>query len=142
MTSIFSKSFAYALRGILYVALVSNDKSRIQVEEIARQLAVPKYFLGKVMKKIVKNGLLNSTRGPYGGISLNDKTLSTTLFHLITITNGMNQFGNCVLRLKECNSHQPCPLHHQMEAYKKELHQILTKTTIGDLLHAESSLVP
>jgi Rrf2 family protein len=131
----FSKSFGYALRGILYVALAGNQKQRIQVDEIARELAVPKHFLSKVMKKVVKHGVLNSTKGPYGGFSLNGKTLCTPLFDLMIITNGDAQFENCLLRLTKCNATYPCPLHHKMEAYKAELHSLFTSTTIGDLLN-------
>lgn len=133
----FSKSFGYALRGILYIAMINNEKKRIQVDEIAQQLAVPKHFLSKIMKQIVKNGILNSTKGPYGGFAVNEKTLSTPLLDLITITNGVAQFDDCVLRLKKCNSDHPCPLHQKMETYKKELHQLFTRTTIGDLLDVD-----
>jgi Rrf2 family transcriptional regulator, iron-sulfur cluster assembly transcription factor len=132
----FSKTFGYALRGVLYVALACGEKQRIQVDEIARELGVPKHFLSKVMKNIVKHGIVNSTKGPYGGISVNNSTLSTPLFDLVTITNGISQFDNCVLRLKACNPDHPCPLHIKMAAYKAELLDFLMKTTIGDLLHA------
>jgi len=131
---LFSKSFGYALRGVLYIALNRNEKPRIQVDEIARELDVPKHFLSKVMKRMVQKGLLNSTKGPYGGISVNEKTLSTPLLDVVIITDSVAQFANCVLRLRECNLSHPCPLHDKMEVYKKELHLILTKTTIGDLL--------
>ena len=83
---VFSKSFGYALRGILYVAMVNEDKTRVQLEEIAGKLAVPRYFLGKVMKKIVKGGVLNSLKGPYGGFYVNNKTMNIPLLKLIEIT--------------------------------------------------------
>lgn len=134
---VLSKSFGYALRGILYVALGCPPRQRIQVDEIARELSVPKHFLGKVMKKIVKHGILNSTKGPHGGFSLGENTLSTTLFDLIQITDTDTPFDDCVLRFRKCNSGNPCPLHHKIEAYKKDFYQIFGKTTIGDLLNAD-----
>ena len=133
----FSKSFGYALRGILYIALTSSERPRIQVEEIARKLVVPKYFLSKIIKTLVQRDILNSTKGPYGGISLNDKTLSTPLYELLIITSGNRQLDNCVLRLSKCNSKHPCPLHNKMEVCKKELRQVLTNTRISDLLCAD-----
>jgi Rrf2 family transcriptional regulator, iron-sulfur cluster assembly transcription factor len=133
----FSKSFGYALRGILYTAVACKEKQRIQVDEMARELEVPRHFLGKIMKKVVKHGILHSTKGPYGGFSLNEITLSTSLFELITITDGDEQFESCVLRLKKCNATRPCPLHHKMETFKVEMKQLLTKTQIGDLLNAD-----
>lgn len=131
----FSKSFGYALRGILYIALTCNEKQRVRADEIAQQLAVPKPFLSKIMKKIVKNGILNSTKGPHGGFSLNEKTLSTPLLELILITSADAGFDNCVLRLKKCDAHHPCPLHHKMETHKKELSLLFSGTTVGGLLN-------
>lgn len=134
-----SKSFGYAVRGVLYVTVACKEKQRIQVDEIARELAVPKHFLSKVMKKIVKHGILHSTRGPYGGFAPSDKTLSTTLSELITITNNNAHFDHCLLQLKKCNALHPCPLHHRMEAYRNTLNEIYKKTTIEDLLDCDKS---
>lgn len=133
----FSKSFGYALRGILYIALASKEKPRIRVDEIARELMVPKPFLSKIMKKAVKGGMLSSTKGPHGGFSLNQTTLSTSLMSLVVITDGKAQFEDCALRLKKCNSANPCPLHNNIQGLRNELMQVFTQTKIGDLLDAD-----
>src|SRR5687768_4954143 len=130
----FTKSFRYALRGVLCIALNSHDKPKQRVEEIAIQLAVPKHFLGKIMKRLVKAGILNSTKGPYGGFSLNDRTLTTSLLELATITNSISNVDDCVLRLEKCDINNPCPLHHKMLSYRQELHNLFAGTTIGELL--------
>jgi Rrf2 family protein len=129
-----SKSFGYALRGILYIATIQDEQRRVQVDEIAAQLAVPKHFLGKIMQELVKEGLLKSTKGPYGGFSLADITLSSPLIRLVEITDGMDQFKYCVLKLKYCDGLNPCPLHHDVEEIKTNLLNVFTKTTIGDLV--------
>src|SRR6187397_3261713 len=97
-----SKSFGYALRGVLYIALMHDENRKVQVGEIATQLSVPKHFLGKIMQQMVKAGLLKSTKGPYGGFSLTGKTLDTPLIKLVEITDGTEQFSMCVLNLKYC----------------------------------------
>ena len=76
---IFSKSFGYALRGVLYISMTGEDKTRVQLDEIASELAIPRHFLGKVMKKLVKEGVLSSLKGPYGGFSINGKNMETEL---------------------------------------------------------------
>lgn len=131
---LFSKSFGYALRGILYIAKMQDEQRKIQIDEIAGNLAVPKHFLGKIMKQTVKKGLLKSTRGPYGGFSLANKTLTTPLIRLVEITDGMDQFAVCVLRLKYCDSAHPCPLHYKMEEIKQKFLAVFRETTIGDLI--------
>jgi len=129
-----SKSFGYALRGILYVALMHDENRKVQVDEIATQLSVPKHFLGKIMQQVVKAGLLKSTKGPYGGFSLIGNTLDTPLIKLLEITDDINMFSICVLKLKTCNNANPCPLHPEMEVFKKNILKIFQETSINDLL--------
>ena len=133
----FSKSFGYAVRGVLYIALMQDEKRYVQVEEIAAQLAVPRHFMGKILKKLVKEKVLASAKGPAGGFTVNEGTLRVPLIRLMYITDGLGLFATCVLRLKECNSLNPCPMHCQMEAVNVRLKSILADTVVGDLLKSD-----
>lgn len=129
-----SKSFGYALRGVLYVASVNKEGRKVQLDEMAEKLSVPRHFLAKIMKRMVKENVLASTKGPYGGFSLNDKTLDTRLIEVVKITDGLEQFENCVLSLRKCNSQNPCPLHHKMTKLREEMLTDFSQRNIGDLL--------
>ncbi len=129
----FSKSFGYALRGILYIA-IKEEAKRIQLDEISEQLNIPRHFLGKVMKKLVKNKILSSTKGPYGGFSLLHDTLDTPLIKILELTDGMTQFESCVLCLRNCNSHNPCPLHDSMMNIRTEMKQYMTDMKVEELI--------
>src|SRR5436190_5216053 len=131
---IFSKSFGYALRRILYVAMMNDENRKIRIDEMANRLSVPRHFLGKIMNRVVKGGILNSTKGPSGGFSLNTTTLNTPLLTLVELTDGLEQFDSCVLRLRKCNENHPCPLHYQTVAYKNDLLRIFSDTSLGSLL--------
>ena len=130
----FSKSFGYALRGILYVALMSDEKKRVQIDEIAEKLSVPKHFLGKILNKVVKEDILDSTKGPYGGFSINQNTLSTPLIKVLEVTEGLEQFTVCALGLRKCNSASPCPVHPHIDEFRGKLKTTFTETTINNLL--------
>ena len=132
---IFSKSFGYVVRGMLYVATMQNGKRYVQVEEIASGLNVPRHFMGKIMKKLVKERLLASSKGPSGGFTLHEISLATPLARIAEITEGPDFFGKCVLMMKECNSTNPCPLHFQMEVVKNRMKAVLSGTSISDLLN-------
>ena len=118
---------------------MQDESRKVQIEEIATKLSVPKHFLGKIMQQIVKAGLLKSTKGPYGGFSLADKTLNTPVIKLVEITDGTEQFSMCVLNLKYCNGLNPCPLHYEMEEIKKNYLNVFTKNTFEDLLKESKS---
>jgi Rrf2 family transcriptional regulator, iron-sulfur cluster assembly transcription factor len=130
----FSKSFGYAVRGVLYIAVRQKEKSYVQVEEIASSLSVPRHFMGKILKKLAKHDILESVKGPTGGFALAENTLSLPLISLIDLMDGLSVFRSCVLRLDKCNATNPCPLHHKMIDIRNSLCDVLTCTTIADLL--------
>lgn len=57
---IFSKSFGYALRSVLYVTLVRDEKEKIQLDEIINALNVPECFLGKLTSDLLKESIHSS----------------------------------------------------------------------------------
>ena len=131
---VFSKSFGYAIRGVLYIAIMQNEKRFVQAEEISEQLTVPRHFMSKILKSLVKDGIISSVKGPTGGFTITDDTLTTPLMKIFQKTEGLETFTTCVLRMKECNSVNPCPMHNQMDDIRRRLDFVLVNTTIGDLL--------
>ena len=134
---IFSKSFGYAVRGVLYIVLMQDTKKYVQAEEIAVQLGVPRHFVSKILKKLVKAGVLSSSKGKTGGFTVNEETAGFVLLRLFEITDGLNTFSLCSLRLQECNAATPCPLHTPMDNIKQQLRNTLAATTISDLLNTD-----
>jgi Rrf2 family protein len=107
----------------------------VRAEEIAEKLAVPKPFMSKILNRLVNEAWLTSEKGPQGGFSLHPKTLKTPLIHLLELTDGLSVFNKCALRMDECNSKHPCPIHFQFEQVKLSLRRRLETTTISHLLH-------
>ena len=136
---VFSKSFGYAVRGVLYIATMNGERKRIQLDEIAEKLTIPRFFLGKIMQKMVKEGILESGKGKHGGFSINEKTLKTTLLKLVAITGDKNEPDSCVLRFRKCNKLNPCPMHQETEVLRKEWNNLLQTTTLERLLATSDS---
>ena len=136
---VFSKSFGYAVRSVLYITLMAEEKRNVQAEEVALNLGVPRHFVGKILKRLVKAQMLASVKGPSGGFKINEHTMKVSLLDLFFITNGQADFKTCALRLKDCNPVNPCPVHHQMQEVKDRLKIIFTGTTIGDLIKEDKT---
>lgn len=132
----FSKSFGYSLRSVLYLA-ASNSERRIQLDEIADRLNVPRHFLAKVMKRLAREGVIVSQRGATGGFLATNTTLQTSLFKIATITGESAYFQKCALGLKKCNASHPCPLHNHILTVRNKWVYLLSSTTINDLLQRE-----
>jgi Rrf2 family transcriptional regulator, iron-sulfur cluster assembly transcription factor len=136
---ILSKSFGYALRSVLYVAMMNNETRNIQQQEIAEKLGVPRHFLGKVMKRLVKIGMIDSSKGHSGGYIMNQRTLSIPLIELVTLIEGDALFKTCIIGFKKCNEKNPCPLHNQIMETRKQMIKTFSETKIGDLLIQDKS---
>lgn len=134
---LFSKSFGYALRSVLYVASESQSKCKIPLGKIAEGLNVPRHFLGKVMKRIVKEGILSSQKGPNGGFYINDSTLQTPLLKFIHLTGEDEYFKSCVLNLRKCDATRPCPMHHRVGQLRDQWEEIFSSTKVNDLLNKD-----
>jgi Rrf2 family iron-sulfur cluster assembly transcriptional regulator len=119
---------------------LQDEQRKIQIEEIAGKLSVPRHFLGKIMQNLVRAGLLQSTKGPFGGFRLKEDTLSTPLIKLVEITDGLDQFRCCVLQLRECDKLNPCPMHNEVDGIKSKLQEVLTQTTLLDLLTEDKKI--
>ncbi|MEI6946970.1 Rrf2 family transcriptional regulator [Paraflavisolibacter sp. H34] len=130
----FSKSFGYSVRGMLYIALMQDEKVRVHAEEVAGELGVPKPYMSKILKTMVKEGLLLSVKGPQGGFGASQRTLETTLMDIFKLTDGLGYFNRCALRMDECSSKNPCPMHVHFEQVKSSLRHRLETTTIGQLI--------
>ena len=131
---VFSKTFGYAIRSILYVAAQKDRKGKVQLDEIAEALNIPRYFLGKIMNKLVKEGILDSVKGHHGGFSINQRTLTTKLAFITGVTGDSVHSGHCVLHLGSCNATDPCPIHHQAESLKRHWDELLMNISVEDLV--------
>lgn len=131
---VFSKSLGYAVRGILYIIFRTEEGKKVQLSEIAGELSAPRHFLGKVMKQMVKENIIDSMKGPYGGFYINENTMNTSLARLMEITGEDKRLTSCVLKLRKCNALKPCPMHAQVSLIRDEWTKLLISTTIGDLV--------
>ncbi|TCZ74766.1 RrF2 family transcriptional regulator [Flaviaesturariibacter aridisoli] len=135
----FSKSFGYALRGILYIAACREQQAFVQTDSLAAELGVPRHFLGKVLKTLSRQGFLHSSKGQRGGFSVPPSVLERPLIELLAATDGLAIFHTCVLRLRSCDSKQPCPLHPHFSQVQEHIRAILTNNSIGSFLEPDKA---
>ena len=129
----FSKTFGYALRSLIYVAVHGHIDKKIGTLELSEQLDIPQHFLGKIMQDLVRHGMLDSIKGPNGGFYPNESTLGTPMLEVLKMTDGGGIFDQCALHIRRCNSEQPCPLHHEFAVCRNGLLKSFGAKTIGDL---------
>lgn len=128
----FSKTCEYAMRAVLYIASRSREGQRVGIKEIAENINSPEHFLGKILQKLSREGIVQSMKGPNGGFYLDAKGLERPLADIVTALEGEDLFTGCAMGLSYCSESNPCPLHSEFKKVRNQITHILYKTTIGD----------
>ena len=132
----FSKSCEYAFRASIYVTKQSIKQRKVSQREVAERTHSPEAFTAKILHKLVKANILNSTKGPNGGIFIEEKNLSKVkLMQIVFAVDGDSLFEDCNLGLGKCIPEKPCVLHDQFTVVRQEIKNILENTTLDTLAH-------
>jgi Rrf2 family protein len=131
--SILSKSCVYGLRATLYVASFDADRKFVPIREVAEELQISFHFLTKILQQLTEAGLMESYRGPNGGIALAGDAAKKSLLDVVKAIDGDSIFQTCILGLADCSDKHPCPLHGVWGTQRKQLFNALKKTSLGDL---------
>lgn len=95
----FSEAAFIALHGMVIIA--KSDKL-VNVVQIADQLNSSKHHVAKVMQRLVKEGYLDSHRGPTGGFSMKVQAEDVSLLELYESVEGKIVIGDCPLDNPVC----------------------------------------
>jgi Rrf2 family iron-sulfur cluster assembly transcriptional regulator len=128
-----SKSCVYGIRAVLYVAL-KGDREYVSIRKISDELNISFHFLTKILQKLTQNELMNSYRGPSGGINLAKSAHKITILDIVSAIDGKKIFEDCMLGLAGCDEKHPCPIHDTWSIYRDKIKSEFTNTTVQDLI--------
>ncbi|CAA7387874.1 MULTISPECIES: RrF2 family transcriptional regulator [Chryseobacterium] len=127
----FSKTCEYAIRAVLYIASQSQEGKRVGIKEIAENINSPEYFLGKILQRLSREGIILSVKGPNGGFYLDANGLNRPIADIVITLEGDEIFTGCGMGLSYCSESNPCPLHNEFKKIRNQITYMLHKSTIG-----------
>jgi Rrf2 family iron-sulfur cluster assembly transcriptional regulator len=130
--ALISKSAEYGLRAILYVAGRAGSRY-VSIREVSRELDISFHFLTKTLQKLTRAGLLQSFRGPSGGVALARPAETITLLDIAEAIETRKLFTSFVLGLAGCGERKPCPLHAAWAVERRRLKAMFKKPTLASL---------
>ena len=122
----------YAVRTVLYLAREPDRTA--SVTEVARAMHIPKSFLAKILQRLVRSHILNSTRGVNGGFQLARKPSDITLLSILEAIQGPAGINLCAVDSRKCKWSASCSVHPVWVGIRKEVERRLKKQTIAVLL--------
>lgn len=97
----FSEAAYIGLHGIILIARSGNDL--LNVNQIAERMNASRHHVAKVFQRLVKAGMLGSTRGPNGGFILKKDPAELTFLDIYEAIEGHLEETRCL------NDHLICP---------------------------------
>ena len=129
----------YALRAILYLARLEElepDK-KASTSQIAEEQNIPASFLAKIISQLSIAGLIHTSRGAKGGVSLARKPEDISLLDVVEAIDGPISLNECVHDPSVCTFGDNCPIHDVWCEAKKQLVEKLSKASFDKLLEME-----
>lgn len=127
-----SSACVYGLRASLYLASLKAN-SFISITQIGEKLDISRHFLTKVLQQLTDAGLMESMKGPKGGVRLAHPADEVKLLEIVAAIDGMDVLTECVLGLPGCGSARPCPLHNQWAETRDNIRKMLESNTLRDM---------
>ena len=99
----------YAVRAMVYLAQLGPDH-RAATGQIAQAKSIPPSFLAKIVSQLSVAGLLQTSRGARGGVSLAKPPEAISLLDVVEAIDGPILLNDCVGVLSSCKYDDNCPL--------------------------------
>jgi Rrf2 family protein len=132
MPLIFSKSCEYAIQAVLFLAKNAHGRPML-LQDISTGLEIPHHFLGKVMQRLSRDGIVESHKGANGGFNLKRPPHQIALNDIVQSVDGESFLNCCVLGFPRCDECNPCPSHPQWKRAKKTILEMLNRKTLAVL---------
>jgi Rrf2 family protein len=94
---------------MVYLAQLEPDK-RAATGKIALEKSIPPSFLAKIVSQLSVAGLLQTSRGARGGVSLAKPAEAISLLDVVEAIDGPILLNDCVSETSSCTLDENCPL--------------------------------
>ena len=123
----------YAVRAVLYLARL-DPTQRAATSQVAQEQRIPPSFLAKIISQLSIAGLLHTSRGARGGVTLAREPQEITLLEVIEAIDGPILLNECVSDSSTCTFDSDCPLRPVWCDAQEELVNRLKGTNFQQLL--------
>ena len=123
----------YAVRAVLYLTQMGPDH-RAATSQIAEEQQIPPSFLAKIVSQLSVAGLLQTSRGARGGVSLARTPEDISLLEVVEAIDGPILLNDCVANHGACVFGDNCPIQPIWCEAQSELVARLGATTFDKIV--------
>lgn len=127
-----SQSVEYALRAMSHLA--GRGHTAATCEMIAGATRVPRGYLSKIMRDLVRAHLVNSYRGPHGGFVLAREAQAISMLDIVNAVDPIRRIQGCPIGNPMHTA--LCPLHQCLDDVLAHMESSFRQATLGSVLNA------
>ncbi len=127
-----SKTLDYAVRSLTYMG--NDPVLKRSMKEISEHQHIPLSYLAKIMRRLVKKGIVRSMVGPDGGYALRRSPKEIKLRDVYEAIEGEIRMVDCMDRDNICVFYDSCTQLPVWDKVQMSMIKILEDTTLQDML--------
>ncbi|MBD3234843.1 MAG: Rrf2 family transcriptional regulator [candidate division Zixibacteria bacterium] len=128
-----SKTGIHSILALILMAELPQGEYAGAVQ-IADQVGAPRNYLGKLLKRLAQEGLVESQKGFGGGFRLARPPEQITLYDIIEPLEHVSKWNGCFLGRTKCSENDPCPVHNHWSKIRNDYLRFLKSTKIAELM--------
>ncbi len=129
----FSLTCKTAIKALIYLASKFESGEKAGIKEIALFINASEHTVGKMLQTLVKQNVINSSKGPNGGFYITMRQKNQSVINVIYAIDGKSIFDQCSLGLSKCSVTHPCPFHDDYKLIRDAFKLLCHKKKISDL---------
>ncbi|HEX5151546.1 MAG TPA: Rrf2 family transcriptional regulator [Parafilimonas sp.] len=122
-----------AIKAVIYLASKFESGENAGLKEIAEFINASEHTVGKLLQILVKQGVINSVKGPAGGFYISKEQSRQAIINVVEAIDGKNVFKECGLGLSKCSAAHPCPIHNEYKEARNLIEKLFNTKKIADL---------
>jgi len=128
---LFNQTAEYALRAMAHLALLPAGQS-VRARDLSTATNIPADYVSKVLRRMVREGLLHSQKGHGGGFRLARPPAEITFADILAAMDETLDPERCAFGLGKCGT-DPCALHGAFSRLKRLVIEWARSTTLADV---------
>lgn len=127
----------YALRAVIFLSQL-NENEKAATSLIAAEQEIPPSFLAKIISQLSIAGLINTSRGARGGVSLARPAGEISILDVIEAIDGPVYLNECTEKSDACTFQESCPI---KEVWCEARDDLVRKLSTATFSRANSAVV-
>lgn len=128
-----------AIKAVIYLASKFESGENAGMKEIAEYIDASEHTIGKLLQTLVKQGIINSLKGPTGGFYISKEQRKQPIINIIKAIDGKQVFKECGLGLSKCSATRPCPIHDEYKEARNLVEKLFNEKKVADLCEPVNS---